>query len=375
MTSAYGGFANDGVVVPYRSILEVQDSNGNILQQAATSTPGTQAIPAQTARQINDILSDQTPGVMMSSIKALVAPMDRPVAIKTGTTNDDRDVWAIGYTPNLVIGTWAGKNDDTPMDTSGTAGLIITPTWAAEMTEALQGLPVENFKAPNPTPSTDKPVLRGIWQGGVSYKIDTISGKLATQYTPAATTKEIVFTDVHSILNWLDPSDPLGPAPADPSTNPQYPYWEYAVQQWLTNTYEPAHPDFKEVPIADQIIPTETDDIHVPANFPTITITSPTNGVEIDPSQKLTVNFAETGKYPLQNSELYINGNYITTNNTNSTTFSFIPNDIESVTPGINSIEIVGTDSVFDQGSATSTFNIGGSVDGSTDTSSSTSNY
>ena len=367
MTSAYGVFANDGVRVPYRSILEVQDSNGNILQQAASTTNGVQVIPAQTARQISDILSDQTPGVMMSSIKALVKPMGRPVAIKTGTTNDDRDVWSIGYTPNLVIGVWGGKNDNTPMDTSGTAGLIITPTWAALMTEALQNLPVENFKAPNPTPTTDKPVLRGIWQGGVSYKIDTVSGKVATQYTPAATTKEIVFDDVHSILYWLDPNNPLGPTPGASSTSSQYPYWEYAVQQWMTKTYLPAHSDFKEVPDAAQIIPTATDDVHVPANFPNVTITSPINGTTIDPSQKLTVNFTETGTYPLQKADLYVNGNYITTNNTNSESFSFIPNDI-GVTPGINTIEINAYDSVLNQGQATTTFIIAGSANTSSST-------
>jgi len=359
MTSAYGVFANDGVRNPYRSILEVQDSNGNILQQAASTTIGVQVIPAQNARQINNILSDQTPGVMMSSIKALVQPMGRPVAIKTGTTNDDRDVWSIGYTPNLVIGVWGGKNDDTPMNTSGTAGLIITPTWAALMTKALQNLPVENFKAPNPTPATDKLVLRGIWQGGISYKIDTVSGKVATQYTPTATTKEIVFDDVHSILYWLDPNNPLGPAPINASSSSQYQYWEYAVQQWMTKTYIPAHPDFKEVPPANQIIPTTTDDVHVPANFPNIIITTPLNGTIIDPNQRLTINFTESGKYPLQNADLYINGNYITSNTTNSETFSFIPNDV-GIFPGINTIEINAYDSVLNEGEATSTFLITG---------------
>ncbi len=361
MTSAYGVFANDGVRNPYRSILEVQDSNGNILQQAASTTDGVQVIPAQNARQISDILSDQTPGIMMSSIKALVQPMNRPVAIKTGTTNDDRDVWAIGYAPNLVIGVWGGKNDNTPMDTSGTAGLIITPTWAALMTVALPGLPVENFKAPNPTPATDKPILRGIWQGGVSYKIDTVSGKVATQYTPAATTKEIVFDDVHSILNWLDPNDPLGPAPTNASSSSQYPYWEYAVSQWMTTTYLPAHPDFKEVPAAAQIIPTATDDVHVPANFPMVTITSPLNGTTVDPSQRMTVNFTESGKYPLQKADLYVNGNYITTNNTSLATFSFTPNDV-GATAGINTIEIDAYDSVLNQGQGTTTFTIAGAA-------------
>jgi hypothetical protein len=223
------------------------------------------------------------------------------------------------------------------------------------MSEAVEPLPVENFKAPDPTPTNDKPVFRGIWQGGVSYNIDTISGKVATQYTPPSLTKEIVFDDVHSILYWVDPSNPTGPAPTNPGNDPQYSYWEYAVQQWMT-TYEAAHPDFKEIPLDEQIIPTATDDVHVPENFPQVTVTSPADATTFDSNQKVTVTFADTGKYPIEKSELYVNDKYISTNNGSATTFSFVPSDIGVTGGNTNTIEVLVYDTVLNQGEATTTF-------------------
>ncbi len=193
MTSAYGVFANDGVRNPYRYILEVDDAKGNILEQAlATPTQSAQVIPAEVARQINDILSDDSDGVRMASIKPIADSVGRQVAIKTGTTNDYRDVWTLGYTPNLVVGAWAGNNDNHPMNDAISA-LIITPVWGAFMSQVAGNFPPENFKTPPPPLSDGKPVLRGIWQGGSSYWIDTVSGKVATQYTPSETRKEVVF--------------------------------------------------------------------------------------------------------------------------------------------------------------------------------------
>ena len=355
MTSAYGVFANDGLRNPYRSVLEVDDANGNILEKA-DANPGQnaqQVIPAQVARQINDVLSDTN--ARMVSIKQITDPMARPIAVKTGTTNNYKDVWTMGYTPNLVVGAWAGKNDNTPMQ-DAISTLIITPEWGAFMTQALQGLPVENFKTPNPDSPDLKPVLRGEWQGGVSYKIDTVSGKVATQYTPVQDQKEVLFNNVHSILQWVDKNNPQGPNPTDPTTDSQYPYWEYGVQNWFTNWLK-TNPGFHNDASSTPIIPTDTDDVHVPANFPVLSITSPTPADSFNLTQRVTISIAASGKYPLQKTELYINGQYILSNSTTPTTLTFVPNDIPGIQP-VNTIRVVGYDSVQNQGEASSTLNV-----------------
>ena len=352
MTSAYGVFANDGVRNPYRSVLEVDDASGNVLEQATTSP--NRVIPADIARQISSILSDTN--VRMVSLQSIGDSVGRPVAIKTGTTNDYRDVWTEGYTPSLVVGAWAGNNDNTPMQHK-ISSLIISPLWGAFVSQVAKNFPPEEFGPPPPPLTDNKPILRGIWQGGSSYFIDSVSGKVATAYTPPETKKEVTFDNVHSILYWVNKDDPQGPPPADPSQDSQFPYWEYAVRKWFTTVYEPAHPEFKEVTSA--AIPTATDDVHVPANFPQVKFVSPTPDSVISPSSLLPVQLQETGRYPAQKTDVYMNGKFVMTAVNNPLSFSFTPADIGGLQP-VNTLSIVLYDSVYDRAQATTTFTAAG---------------
>jgi hypothetical protein len=220
------------------------------------------------------------------------------------------------------------------------------------MTEINDLLPKNNFVAPDPEPTNLKPTLRGVWQGGVSYSIDTISGKVATQYTPIKTTKEIVFPNVHNPLQWINKDNPQGPIPSDPQNDPQYTNWEYSVSNWLVD-YEAKNPGFKET--TDFTAPASIDDVHVPANFPHISISSPFPGVNLDPNKRVGVSITTSGPYPIQKANLYINGNYITSSTVSPFSMSFTPADISGIQQN-NSLEVSVQDSVFDQGSATTTF-------------------
>ncbi|MDD5165464.1 MAG: penicillin-binding protein [Candidatus Pacebacteria bacterium] len=340
LTSAYGVFANDGVRNQYRSILEVDDGKGSVLEKAS-SNPN-QVIPTETARQINEILANREN--RMVSLTGVTDTIGRTVAIKTGTTNDYRDVWTLGYTPNLVVGAWAGNNDNRPMNDAISA-LIITPVWGAFMSQVAKDFPPEDFKAPQPEPTDIKPVLRGVWQGGISYFIDTVSGKVATQYTPNETKKEIVFPNVHSILQWVNKSDPLGPVPAHPEIDSQYVNWEYAARKWF-DQWKLSNPAFKET--TTYIIPTDTDPIHTPDKAPRVTITSPTQNSVIDATKLLTLNLQASGAYPLQKAEVSLNGKYVLTNTTNPLVISFVPADVGGLSAN-NTITVTLYDTVFNQ--------------------------
>ena len=339
LTSAYGVFANDGVRNPYRSVLEVDDSKGNVMEQAATSS--SQVLQPEVAREINQILSSDEH--RMTSIQPIAESVGRQVAIKTGTTNDYRDVWTMGYTPNLVVGAWAGNNDNHPMNDAISA-LIITPVWGAFMSQVAKDFPPENFKDPQPVPTDIKPTLRGVWQGGVSYFTDTVSGKVATQYTPLETRKEVVFPSVHSILQWVDKSDPLGPVPAHPDQDSQYANWEYSVRKWFDD-WQKSNPTFKET--TDFTVPTATDDIHVPGKEPKASLVSPADNSVIDPSKLLTLSLQESGGYPLQKAEVYMNGKYVLTT-TNPLNISFVPNDIGGLSQN-NTVTITLYDTVYNK--------------------------
>ena len=140
------------------------------------------------------------------------------MAVKTGTTNDYKDAWIMGYTPNIAVGAWAGNNDNSAMQKK-VAGFIVAPIWRAFMDQVLARIPNEQFEEPLiEDQNTLKPVLQGIWQGGM----------LAT-----STLNQTVLTGgVHSILNWVDKDNPRGEYPENPNLDPQYERWEYSVRVW-----------------------------------------------------------------------------------------------------------------------------------------------
>ncbi len=351
LTSAYGVFANDGLRNPYRSILRVEDSKGNILEEAGPATNSSQALEPEIARQISSILSDTN--VRMDSLKAIGESIGRPVAMKTGTTNDYRDVWAVGYTPSLVVGAWAGKNDNTPMQ-HNVAGLIISPLWGAFMAEEAKNYPREDFQPP-PAPLTDnKPVLRGIWQGGVSYWVDSVSGKLATDQTPPEARREVLFNDVHNILNWVTKDDPRGPPPSNPKGDVQYDNWEYAVRKWF-DQYKLVHPDFKESAVGP--MPTEKDDVHTADKAPRVSFISPSPGSSYAERDSLPIRLQVTSAYALKKTEVYLNGKYVLTSEKDPLNISFFPSDIGSVTEN-NTLSVAVYDSALNKGVATTTFSI-----------------
>ncbi len=152
------------------------------------------------ALTINDVLSDpiaRTPTFGSS----ITIP---GVAVKTGTTNDSRDAWIIGYTPNLAVGVWSGNNRNEKMRSGGAA--VSGPLWKTFMTEMIEKTPSPGFEKPLPDPEYDtlKPILRGKWMGNQAVEIDTVTGMRATDQTPSESKEERVITDVHDTLYWVD---------------------------------------------------------------------------------------------------------------------------------------------------------------------------
>ena len=205
MTSAYGVFANDGVKNPPTGILRVEDMDGNILESYTQQSA--RVLDPQIARQINDVLSDNVARTPEFGADSPLYFPGADVADKTGTTNDFKDVWVIGYTPNISVGAWAGNNDATPM-AKKIAAFIIAPMWHDFMAYAIQKYPASAFTPPAPDPAHDSlpPVLNGNWN------TDSSQG-------------------IHDILYWVNKDNPRSGAAGNRSDS-QYPYWEYPVQLW-----------------------------------------------------------------------------------------------------------------------------------------------
>lgn len=349
MASAYGVFASGGIRHEPTPIISVADSSGVIIEQTNPEDPGIQVIPKQVALQISDILSDNNARLPAFAVNSALNVSGHTVAAKTGTTNNYKDAWILGYTPSLVVGGWAGNNDNTPM-VKKVSALLVAPTWNEFMSKVLASVPNEPFEKPAQDPTYDslKPVLRGVWQGGDGYFIDTISGKLATEHTPPQTKKEILQPNVHDILYWVDKNNFLGPKPANPGNDSQYKNWETAVQDWWAShaqNYSFGAPGPK---------PTGYDDVHTTANKPKVTITSPQSGAVLAQHSPVTVTISAQGPYQIAKFDVFINDAYVGTQ-TNSTSYTFIPSATNNLR-SVNELRVIATDTVYNTGEAAISF-------------------
>ncbi len=147
MVSAYGVFATEGLKVKTSGILKIEDRKGNIIEENK-NTP-LRVLEKEPARLINDILSDNESRTPMFGPNSALYFKDYEVAAKTGTTQDSKDAWTIGYTPSIVVGVWAGNNNNTSM-ANQPAVVIAGPIFHRFMEEALAKYPKENFNKPAP---------------------------------------------------------------------------------------------------------------------------------------------------------------------------------------------------------------------------------
>jgi hypothetical protein len=166
MTGAFATLANGGVLMASSPILHIEDSRGNVLLDNGRPT-GRQVISPEHAYLITNILADDQARCAAFRCPS-VLELSRPAAAKTGTTDDYRDAWTIGYTPDLVTGVWVGNSDNSPMvqvPGAGGAG----PVWHNFMEAAHAELPVRDFEQPS---------------GILEYEICARSGARPTDYCP-----------------------------------------------------------------------------------------------------------------------------------------------------------------------------------------------
>jgi len=338
MTSAYGVFANEGVRNPYVSIIKIEDANGETIEEFSPN--GKQVLEENVALQISDILSDnEARAPAFGSYSPLYFP-GYDVAAKTGTTNESRDAWIVGYTPTISVGAWAGNNDNTPM-VKQVAGFIIAPMWNEFMREALLVREQKSFKDPLLTRDAElKPILKGEWRGGIEYIVDSLSGKLATVYTPESTREARVVTNVQPILYWVNKTDPQGPIPENPEKDPQFRLWEYSVKKWAEeNNYEQED---------ESVIPTLLDPLHTPENAPKITVLSPNSNQSFNRNQLVTISLNHQGPYGISKINYFVDGILIGTSDRSPHTLSFVPSD-KNLQSGQKILRIAAYDSVSNE--------------------------
>jgi len=341
MVSSFGAFSQDGILHPKTSILKIINARGEVLEEKKdASLP---VLDTEIARTINDVLSDNEARVPVFSPQSSLYFPSRQVAAKTGTTQDYRDAWVIGYTPSLIAGVWVGNNDNTPMNQKGLSIMVAGPIWHKFMEAALKETPPEEFPKPKPV-VPEKPILRGLYRSGPILKIDKISKKLATEYTPANLIEEKSFGGVTSILAQVRKEDPLGDPPQDPTQDPQYNNWQAAIVRW-----------FEENPGENTNPPTEYDDLHLPEKQPKITVNLPEEGIKTLESVSVKVESV----FSLQEVSLFIDDIFYASETapiiSNPLTFQ-LPNPLKEA--GLHTIKITAYDAVGNKVTVEKTINI-----------------
>lgn len=201
LVSAYGVFAADGIRVPWGLIQRIELSDGTVLEERKEVSE--RVLDAQTSRLVTDVLSDNGARSTVFGANSPLYIPGKDVAAKTGTTQENRDAWVVGYSPSLTVGVWAGNNRNQSMTAAGAGISASGPLWNAFMRAALASSPAETFPDPDPVLST-KPMLNGI---PFAYGDPT----------------------PHSILFYVDTMNPGGDIPQNPYNDPQFANWEAAV--------------------------------------------------------------------------------------------------------------------------------------------------
>lgn len=183
MATAFGVFANQGIKVPLHAILKVEDSSGKILEEYHPEDGmrnGDKVLSEETSFLISHILSDNNARSAAFGTNSVLNVPGKTISVKTGTTNNQRDNWTIGYTPKLLVATWVGNNDNSPMSyvASGVTGA--SPIWQKIMKYALRNTKTEGLVKP---------------ESIVGASVCSNSGTLPSPETPCDTRYEYFIKD------------------------------------------------------------------------------------------------------------------------------------------------------------------------------------
>lgn len=308
IASAYGIFATEGQKYQQTAILKIEDNHGNILFEKQPDQ-GERILSENVARMITDVLSDNDARTPAFGSNSLLYFPNNDVAVKTGTTNDYRDAWIVGYTPNVSVAAWAGNNDNSSMEKK-VAGFIVAPMWNEFMKIVLEKLPHDNFNKPEKLDLNVKPIINGYWKGEETKVVQDENGEQKIIVTGGG-------NGIHSILHWVNKDDPLGPIPNNPGRDPQYEMWESSVRNWV-----------RRQNISDDVEITDPDDI----NTARLQITSITNNSKYFSDSPFVVVVKMSDGREIKSGEVFLNNQKIGDLDENIS-FMFTPKENSNIKP------------------------------------------
>lgn len=318
LVNAYSVIANGGLRVDPVTILKVTDSKGNVLEEFKP-IPGRRVLDAGHAFIMSDILADNNaklPTFGAGGVRTLSIP-GRTIAVKTGTTDEIRDNWTVGYTPSYTVGVWVGNNDNTPISGRLASGITgAAPIWRQifqkvfEITKA----PEEKFVRPDNV---------------VAVEVDAIYGTKPIAGNPTRTewfTKSTIPGNTANVRTLRLCSDQKKLAtPADEAAGVAYDQVFVNVSDtFSTGQWTPFDP------------PTEKCTAYrggASGNEIAVSITSPANGASVGSSFEVTA--TAVGPYPVTRVEFFLDGNLVGTSTSSPYSYTYGP---PATTPGSHTV-------------------------------------
>jgi 1A family penicillin-binding protein len=239
LAGAYSVFANDGVRNEVSPVKEIVDKTGRSL--TLKQIRNQRILDSQVARKISSILSDKSARAKTFGAGSSLDIKDRKVAVKTGTTQDYRDAWTVGYNPTVVVGVWAGNNDNHPMKPGSDGSVVAAPIWNSFFSSIISNYPQEDFSDYEKVKSDNFMVTGNLAKETVYFRKGNgkevspeqaqkdKSGKIKSKEAPAR----------HSILFYVNKNNPLGESYPDFS-DPMLKRWDEAIGAFDPNAAKEA---------------------------------------------------------------------------------------------------------------------------------------
>jgi len=299
MASAYSAFANGGLKVEPVAILKIEDGQGRTIFENKQVKPE-RVLDEKVAFLINSVLSDNNARLLTFGPNSYLNLGARAIAVKTGTTNDLRDNWTVGWSRDFIVGVWVGNNDNAKMKNvaSGVSGAA--PIWRREVLDTLRIKPDKPFTSPEGVSQIEVDKVSGYpaHDGFGSYKEWFINGSIPTGPDPIHTKVKLCKNDPAHLADPVsisqgnyDEKEFIVIKENDPLTAKGL--WQKGIDDWVAKQTDPLY----KVPTMVCGATSAMD----------IQISTPTNHGRVDGDQ-VTVRFSVVSSKPVVEARIYLDG-------------------------------------------------------------------
>lgn len=311
-TNAYATLSNNGVRHNKTAILRIEDKSGKVIEEFK-DTSGDRVVKEEYIAMLNSVISNNKYRAPVFGENNPLKFDDGLVSAKTGTTNEFRDGWTMGYTTSMAIGVWAGNNDNSPMKAGADGVNVAAPIWRSFLDQTSGNSNKEKFPEFN-----GEEVMKDIKKDILTGKLDTekkievceIPGKddkwcKANKYCPKDEIKNKTIIASHNILWYVDKDNPQGENPEKPEKDSQFLRWEEGVEKWYKKNKDKKY-------ISDKDVEGDCDEDDFDKYAPKISLNTSKEG------NKIKISVSAEAPFGIDSVKIYAEGDEINSSSSSS---------------------------------------------------------